>query len=134
MFLLNNLSNTKKYKIGQTFCFANLIQHKGSLSMFCIVPGAFIRRNMVRSFLQTLIRTGDNHSLMKFTRLFFFFFNHFVLILFLSLNPWLSDSESSDTSDIASPSTPTKIPLPREVISTEIPVELLKEESKCASL
>ena len=37
----------KKYKIGQTFCFANWVQNKGSLSMFCIALGTFIRRNMV---------------------------------------------------------------------------------------
>ena len=28
-----------------TFCFANFVQNKGSLSMFCIALGAFIRRN-----------------------------------------------------------------------------------------
>ena len=35
--------------IGQTFCFANWEQNKGSISMLCIAPGAFIRRNMVPS-------------------------------------------------------------------------------------
>ena len=33
--------------IGQTFCFVNWVQNKGSLSMFSIAPGAFIWRNMV---------------------------------------------------------------------------------------
>ena len=31
--------------VGQTFCFANWVQNKGSISMLCIAPGAFIRRN-----------------------------------------------------------------------------------------
>ena len=30
-----------------TFCFVNWVQNKGSLSMFCIAPEAFIRRNTV---------------------------------------------------------------------------------------
>ena len=30
--------NTKKYNIGQTFCFANWVKKKGSLSMVCIAP------------------------------------------------------------------------------------------------
>ena len=29
------------------FCFVNWVQNKGSLSMFCIAPEAFIRRNTV---------------------------------------------------------------------------------------
>ena len=45
IFNLKNLLNTNKYKNGQTFCLENWIQIKGSLSMFCIAPGAFIRRN-----------------------------------------------------------------------------------------
>ena len=40
--------------IGQTFCFANWVQNKGSLSMLCIAPGAFIRRNTVMLVSQTL--------------------------------------------------------------------------------
>ena len=43
--------------IGQTFCFANWVQNKGSLSMFCIALGAFIRRNTV-----ILISMADNHD------------------------------------------------------------------------
>ena len=35
--------------IGQTVCFANWVQIKGSLSMLCVAPGAFIRRNTVFS-------------------------------------------------------------------------------------
>ena len=38
------------FKIGQTFCFANWVQNEGSLSMFCIAPGAFIRKNTVTYF------------------------------------------------------------------------------------
>ena len=34
--------------IGRTFCVANWVQHKGSLSMLCIAMGAFIWRNTVR--------------------------------------------------------------------------------------
>ena len=33
--------------IGQTFCFANWVQNKGSLSMICMAPGVFIKRNMI---------------------------------------------------------------------------------------
>ena len=33
--------------IGQTFCYANWVQNKGSLSMLCIAPGTLIRRNTV---------------------------------------------------------------------------------------
>ena len=42
------------YKIGLTFCFANWVQNKGSLSLFCIAPGAFIGRNMVHVFYRIL--------------------------------------------------------------------------------
>ena len=35
------------YKIGQNFCFANWVQNKDSLSVFCIASEAFIRRNTV---------------------------------------------------------------------------------------
>ena len=46
---VKHLWNTMIYKIGQTFCFANWVQNKGSLSMYCIALGAFIRRNTVPS-------------------------------------------------------------------------------------
>ena len=36
--------------IAQTFCFANWVQNKGSLSMLCIAPEAFIRRNTIDSY------------------------------------------------------------------------------------
>ena len=39
-----------KCKNKQTFCFANWVQNKGFLSMFCTAPGAFIRRNTVYTF------------------------------------------------------------------------------------
>ena len=42
---LMNLKDTKKF--GQTFCFANWVQNKGSLSMFCIALGVFIRTKLV---------------------------------------------------------------------------------------
>ena len=47
IFHPNNLYNTKKWKIGQTFCFENWVQNKGSLSKICKAPGMFKSRNMV---------------------------------------------------------------------------------------
>ena len=44
---VKHLYNTMIYKIGQTVCFANWVQNRGSLSMFCIALGVFIRRNTV---------------------------------------------------------------------------------------
>ena len=35
------------YKTWQTFCFVNLVQNKFAISVFCLAPGAFIRRNTV---------------------------------------------------------------------------------------
>ena len=48
------------YKIGQTFCLPNWVQDKGPLSMFSIVQGAFIRRNIV--FLLRLILHKKTHN------------------------------------------------------------------------
>ena len=41
------IKKTQKYRIGQILCFENWVQNKGSLSMLCIAPGVFIRRNTV---------------------------------------------------------------------------------------
>ena len=47
---------------------------------------------------------------------------------------WFSDSESSENGDLGSPTSPTKeslkFPAPKEVICTDIPIEMLQDDSK----
>ena len=66
--------------IGQTFCFANRVQNKGSLRMFCIAPGAFIRINTVSYFYFASCTfffkfTGAKYMIMVLIMTYSFFFN-----------------------------------------------------------
>ena len=48
--------------IGQTFCFVNWVHNKGFLSMLCIAPGGFIRKNTVTLYI-FIIRQVVFHDL-----------------------------------------------------------------------
>ena len=48
LYVIVTISETQRNKKnGQTFCFANVVQNKSFLSIFCIASGAFIMQNMV---------------------------------------------------------------------------------------